>query len=80
MEVEGYPGLIKTIKDDEEVEDFSEESDVEEDVWFNFSIIYILHYKRHRKLPLSLALFSSFILKKYRFISRCVLSLTMSRI
>lgn len=32
MEVEGYPGLIKTINDDEEVEDFSEESDVEEDV------------------------------------------------
>ncbi|XP_045455888.1 probable ATP-dependent RNA helicase DDX27 [Melitaea cinxia] len=31
MEVEGYPGLIKTINDDEEVEDFSEESDVEED-------------------------------------------------
>lgn len=32
MEVEGHPGLIKTINDDEEVEDFSEESDVEEDV------------------------------------------------
>ncbi|XP_046973500.1 probable ATP-dependent RNA helicase DDX27 [Vanessa cardui] len=31
MEVEGYPGLIKTINDDEEVEDFSEESDVEEE-------------------------------------------------
>ncbi|CAG9570830.1 unnamed protein product [Danaus chrysippus] len=31
MEVEGHPGLIKTINDDEEVEDFSEESDVEED-------------------------------------------------
>ncbi|XP_034826008.1 probable ATP-dependent RNA helicase DDX27 [Maniola hyperantus] len=31
MEVEGYPGLIKTITDDQEVEDFSEESDVEED-------------------------------------------------
>ncbi|KAM3955940.1 dead-box helicase Rs1 [Aphomia sociella] len=29
MEVEGYPGLIKTIKDGEEVEDFSEESDEE---------------------------------------------------
>lgn len=34
MEVEGYPGLIKTINDGEEVEDFSEESDVEEDVCF----------------------------------------------
>lgn len=32
MEVEGYPGLIKTITDDQEVEDFSEESDVEEEV------------------------------------------------
>ncbi|XP_052744151.1 probable ATP-dependent RNA helicase DDX27 isoform X2 [Bicyclus anynana] len=31
MEVEGFPGLIKTITDDQEVEDFSEESDVEEE-------------------------------------------------
>ncbi|CAH2057037.1 unnamed protein product, partial [Iphiclides podalirius] len=31
MEVPGYPGLIKTIEDGEEVEDFSEESDIEED-------------------------------------------------
>ncbi|XP_026750382.2 probable ATP-dependent RNA helicase DDX27 [Galleria mellonella] len=29
MEVEGHPGLIKTIADDEEIEDFSEESDEE---------------------------------------------------
>lgn len=32
MEVPGYPGLIKTIEDGEEVEDLSEESDIEEDV------------------------------------------------
>ncbi|XP_038218422.1 probable ATP-dependent RNA helicase DDX27 [Zerene cesonia] len=31
MEVEGYPGLIKTIQDGEEIEDFSEESDVEQE-------------------------------------------------
>ncbi|XP_068624912.1 probable ATP-dependent RNA helicase DDX27 [Battus philenor] len=31
MEVPGYPGLIKTIEDGEEVEDYSEESDVEEE-------------------------------------------------
>ncbi|XP_073959768.1 uncharacterized protein [Choristoneura fumiferana] len=29
MEVPGFPGFIKTINDGEEVEDFSEESDVE---------------------------------------------------
>lgn len=32
MEVPGYPGLIKTIEDGEEVQNFSEESDIEEDV------------------------------------------------
>ncbi|CAH4023860.1 unnamed protein product [Pieris brassicae] len=31
MEIEGHPGLIKTINDGEEVEDYSEESDVEEE-------------------------------------------------
>ncbi|XP_045505039.1 probable ATP-dependent RNA helicase DDX27 isoform X2 [Colias croceus] len=31
MEVEGYPGLIKTIHEGEEIEDFSEESDVEQE-------------------------------------------------
>ncbi|XP_014366734.2 probable ATP-dependent RNA helicase DDX27 [Papilio machaon] len=31
MEVPGYPGLIKTIEDGEEVEDLSEESDIEEE-------------------------------------------------
>lgn len=32
MEVEGYPGLIRTIHDGETVEDFSEESDEEVEV------------------------------------------------
>lgn len=32
MEVEGYPGLIKTINDDDEVECYSEDSDEEEEV------------------------------------------------
>lgn len=32
MEVPGFPGFIKTINDGEEVEDFSEESDVEVEV------------------------------------------------
>ncbi|CAK1590909.1 unnamed protein product [Parnassius mnemosyne] len=31
MEVPGYPGLIKTIKEGEEIENFSEESDIEEE-------------------------------------------------
>lgn len=32
MEVEGHPGLIKTIGPDDEVENFSEESDEEIEV------------------------------------------------
>lgn len=38
--VEGYPDLIKTIEDGEEVEDLSDESDEEVEVrsWFNVNI------------------------------------------
>lgn len=40
MEIEGHPGLIKTINDGEEVEDYSEESDVEVEVR-NFIYLFI---------------------------------------
>lgn len=42
MEVEGYPGIIKTIGADEEVENFSEESDEEVEVWLLFQNILFL--------------------------------------
>lgn len=43
MEIEGHPGLIKTINDDEEVDNFSEESDEEiEVIEIEFLVIFLV--------------------------------------
>lgn len=43
MEIEGHPGLIKTINDDEEVDNFSEESDEEiEVIEIDFFVIFLV--------------------------------------